>query len=365
MHARRLGALSAVVVAGALATGAVTGAGAAGAAGAATGGGRPAVRVSSRGFAVASVSFWSPAQGVALGGVACGNGTPCAARLMITGNGGARWQFLRAPGADVLGGGPSRSVSRVLFTSARRGWLYGPALWSTSNGGASWRKLALGGTVDAMADGAGRAFAVVAPGPGKARELFTSPAGRDSWTRVRDVSGDVLAVDGPSAWLGSSHYLWATGNGKRWRKYPFSCPAATRSTGLVSIAPASRTRVLFLCLGAPAGPQQAKDLIVSTNAGKTSHLLRALQLPGDTAVIASPPGRPRVIALGTEYYLDTSANGGATWSRKLVAAGGGAPWNSLSFLSPAAGWAEVGQPPTYDALYRTTNSGRSWHRVRF
>src|SRR5579863_1148319 len=108
MHARRLGAVSAVVVAGALATGGVTGTGAAGAA---AGGGRAAARDSGQGFAVASASFWSPARGVALGGVACGNGTPCAARLMITSNGGTRWRFLRAPGADVLGGGPSRSVS--------------------------------------------------------------------------------------------------------------------------------------------------------------------------------------------------------------------------------------------------------------
>jgi hypothetical protein len=362
MHARRSGALSAVVVAAALAAGGVTGADPAGAA---IGGGRAAVHYSGQGFAVASVSFWSPAQGVALGGVACGDGTPCAARLMITSNGGARWRFLPAPGADVLSGSPSRSVSHVLFTSARRGWLYGPALWSTSNGGAGWRKLSLGGAVDAMAGGAGRVFAVVAPGHGKARELFTSPASHDSWTRVRPVSGDVLAVYGRSAWLGSSRYLWTTGDGKRWRKYPFRCPAATRSIGLASIAPASRTRVLFLCLGAPAGPQQAKDLMGTTNAGKTSHLIRALQLNGDTAVIATPPGRPKVIALGTEYYLDTSADGGRTWSMKMVAAGGGAPWNSLSFLSPAAGWAEVGQPPTDDALFRTTNAGRSWHRVRF
>jgi photosystem II stability/assembly factor-like uncharacterized protein len=362
MHARRLSALSALVVAGALAAGGVTGADAAGAA---VGGGRAAVHYAGQGFAVASVSFWSPARGVALGGVACGYGTPCAARLMITSNGGLRWRFLRAPGADVASGRPSRSVSRVLFTSARRGWLYGPALWSTSNGGARWRKLSLGGAVDAMAAGAGRVLAVVAPGHGKARELFTSPAGHDSWTRVRRVSGNVLAVLGRSAWLGSNRYLWATADGRHWRKYPFRCPAATRSIGLASIAPATSMRVLFVCLGAAAGPQQAKDLIGSTNGGKTSHLIRALQLSGDTAVIATPPGRPTVIALGTEYYLDTSADGGKTWSMKFVAAGGGAPWNSLSFLSPTAGWAEVGQPPSYDALFRTTNAGRTWHRVRF
>ena len=207
---------------------------------------------------------------------------------------------------------------------------------------------------------------VVSPPGGKAAELFTSPASRNSWTRVRQVSGGrVLAAHGRSAWLGSNRNLWATSNGVRWHKYQFRCPAEARGIGLASISAASPARVLFLCLGSPAGPQQAKDLLGSSNGGRTIHLIRSLQLGGDTGVIAVPPGRPELITLGTEYYLDTSANGGKTWTMLSVPAGGGAPWNSLSYLSPTAGWAEVGQPPGYDALFRTTNAGRTWHRIRF
>jgi len=364
VHARLIGVLGAVAAAGAV------GVAAWGVAGAAVAGGQAAagragamVPGSGSGFAVAAVSFWSPARGIALGGVGCSYGRPCAARLMITADGGRRWRFVRAAAVDVTGGRPARSVSHVLFVSAGRGWLYGPALWSTRDGGGRWRKLSLGGAVNAMAASAGRVYAVVSR-PGKAPELFASPAGRDTWARVGQVSGDVLAVYGRSAWLGSSRYLWATANGVRWHKYPFRCPASARGVGLASITAAGPARLLLLCLGTPAGPQQVKDLMGSANGGRTTHLIRSLQLPGDGGVIAVPPGRPRIITLGTEYYLDTSANGGKTWTMKPVEAGGGAPWNSLSYLSQSAGWAEVGGPPTFDALLRTTNAGRSWHRVR-
>ena len=33
------------------------------------------------------------------------------------------------------------SVGSVTFADARNGWLYGPGLWATHNGGASWHKV--------------------------------------------------------------------------------------------------------------------------------------------------------------------------------------------------------------------------------
>jgi len=368
MHARVMRAIRVAAAAGALAVAGLAGSGGAGAAFA---GGHAAVRAggpaanASAGFAVASVSFWSPASGVALGGVGCSYGTPCAARLMATADSGARWQFLRAPAVSVAGGSSGLSVSRVLFTGTRRGWLYRPALWFTGDGGAHWRKLSLGGAVEAMAAGGGKVYAVVSRPGSKVPELFASPAGGNSWARVGQVSGRVLAVYGRSAWLATSNYVWATANGVKWHKFPFRCPARAGGVGLAGIAAASPARVLFICLGSPAGPQQVKVLLGSANGGRTSRVIRTLPLDGDGAVIAVPPGRPSQITLGTEYYLDHSANGGKTWTVKAVAAGGGAPWNTLTFLSPAAGWAEVGGPPTYDALLHTINAGRTWRKISF
>jgi len=70
-----------------------------------------------------------------------------------------------------------------------------------------------------------------------------------------------------------------------------------------------------------------------------------------------------VITLGTEFRLDRSADSGKIWT-ETAASTGGAPWNSLSYLSRTAGWAEFGSPPN-SGLLRTTDGGVTWHQVRF
>jgi hypothetical protein len=36
-------------------------------------------------------------------------------------------------------------VGAILFTSAGKGWAFGPALWQTCDGGAAWRKMSAQG----------------------------------------------------------------------------------------------------------------------------------------------------------------------------------------------------------------------------
>ncbi len=332
----------------------------------------PAVAVPA-GFRPASASFVSAASGFVLGGVGCTPGKACTARLVATADGGARWHVVKAPAvrlSDLSAGG---SVRSVVFASARVGWLYGPGLWSTRDGGAHWRKLALGGAVTQMAASAGKVYAVVAPPGGKPSELFACPAGRDAWARVGHFTArfGILAVSGRAAWFGngggtidrSSPYVWAAADGARWHKYPVRCPAPYNRDGLASIAAASPSDVFFLCLGDAAAGQQGKAVLRSVNGGKTARLAGAAPTSGPGGVIALPPRRPQVITLGTEYFLDRSADGGKTWTTKYHNTGG-APWNSMSYLSQTAGWAEFGSPPD-SGLLQTTDAGVTWGQVRF
>jgi len=123
-----------------------------------------------------------------------------------------------------------------VFASRRNGWLYGPGLWATHDGGGRWRRIVLGGNVIpslgggvvAMAAAAGDVYAVVSPDPfhGKPQELYRSPAGQDAWARVGTMTGDPfasLAVSGKAAWFGTSTHVWTTADGVRWHKYPFRC----------------------------------------------------------------------------------------------------------------------------------------------
>jgi photosystem II stability/assembly factor-like uncharacterized protein len=318
-------------------------------------------------FRPAAASFRSPASGVVLGAVGCRAGRACTARLAATTDAGAHWRFLNAPDVQLPALGHTTrpaNVSSTVFASGRDGWLYGPALWATHDGGTHWHKLSLGGTIGPVAASAGTVYAVVSPPGGKPAELFASPAGRDAWARVRRLTGSTLAVYGHAAWLGTSTHLWATADGVRWHKYPFRCPG-TKAGGyaLAGVAAASPSDVAFVCLGMAAAGQQEKEILRSVNGGKTVHLAGPAPLGGFGGVIATPPHRPGVITLATEYFLDRSANGGKTWTTKYYDSGG-APWNSLSYVSGTAGWAEFGVPP-YGGLLRTMDAGLTWHKVGF
>ena len=183
------------------------------------------------GFQPVAAGGPSSATGVVLGGVGCAPGRPCAARLVATTDGGARWRFLNAPAVPA-----DRAHVRQLaaMSCAVRqhpgGRLYGPALWATRDGGAHWRKLSLGGGGHrAMAASAGTVYAVVAPPGGKPARAVRQPGGPR-----RLGPGPRLAV-GPTPaapWrcpagglVRRSTSLWATADGARWHQYPLRCPA--------------------------------------------------------------------------------------------------------------------------------------------
>jgi hypothetical protein len=328
------------------------------------------------GFQPASASSLTPASGFVLGGVGCKQ-LPCTARLVATTDGGARWHFVKAPAVRIADGFSAKGVSSVMFASARNGWLYGPELRATHDGGAHWRKLSLGGAIEQMAAAAGKVYAVVSR-PGGSSELVASPAGRNDWVRVRHFTGDTLAVSGRAAWFavadpdpGRSRTtrLWATADGVHWHRHTLRCPGV--DLGLTSIAAASRSDVVFLCTGNGAAGSVQKEVLTSSNGGKTIHLAGPAPAEGDPMGIAVPPSRANVITLAAASgasFLDRSANGGKTWVAKTVSGSAGGPFlSSLSYVSRTVGWVVLGEPGLGgpDRLLRTTNAGITWHNVGF
>ena len=385
MH-RRVPRIICAAVAGALISLGL--AGAAGAADPAQAAGVPA------GFQPMSASFLSPSSGFVLGGVGCAHGNPvCWARLAATTDGGAHWHFAGA--TDVLlfyGAGDlltqASRVSGVVFANSRDGWLYGPALYATHDGGAHWQRISLGGNivpslgggVTAMAASAGTAWAVVDPDPfhGLADELYRSPVGTNAWARVGTMTAAqaVFAVSGRAAWFanstetGSGEYVWATADGVHWNKYPFSCPGTYYQSA--GIAPVSPSHVLFLCAFPQGMFQTEKEVLLSVNGGRTEHLIGPAPMGGDVSGFAVLPDRVTMITIAVVTpgpdYLYRSANGGKTWTRVAVPyTGGGVSLSSLSYLSPTVGWMVIGGPFSggESLLLRTTDAGATWYRVRF
>ena len=346
------------------------------------------------GFQPMSASFLSPSSGFVLGGVGCTHGNPvCRARLAATTDGGAYWHFAGA--ADVLlfyGAGDlltqASRVSGVVFANSRDGWLYGPGLYATHDGGAHWQRISLrgnivpslGGGVTAMAASAGTAWAVVDPDPfhGLADELYRSPVGTNAWTRVGTMTAAqaVFAVSGRAAWFANStetgrgEHVWATADGVHWNKYPFSCPGADYQPA--GIAPVSPSRVLFLCAFPQGMFQTDKQVLLSVNGGRTEHLIGPAPMRGDVSGFAVRPDRATMITIAVVTpgpdYLYRSANGGKTWTRVAVpGTGGGVSLSSLSYVSPTVGWMVIGGPlgGGESLLLRSTDAGATWYQVRF
>ena len=338
-------------------------------------------------FQPVSASFQSSARGFVLGTVGCRQVRACRARLATTTDAGAHWRFTAAPDVRLFNaaGGLAQAsrVSNVVFASRRDGWLYGPGLWATHDGGATWRRISLGGDivpslgggVVAMAAAAGTAYAVAAPDPfhGKPAELYTSPAGQDAWARAGTMTGDPswasLAVSGKAAWFGTGAGLWATTDGAHWHQDPAPCPASDIG-GLGSIAAASPSHLVFLCLGDGAAGSMGKDVLRSSDGGKTVRLAGQAPFGGIGGTLAVPPHRSTVITLASSSglsFLYRSADGGKTWTAATYP-DGGLPWNSLAYVTRAVGWVVVDGRPLDDGsnrLLRTPDAGRNWHTIRF
>src|SRR5258708_21671968 len=80
-------------------------------------------------------------------------------------NGGRTWLAVAAPDAPPAdmyqGSPPANAVGAILFSSAGEGWAFGPALWQTRDGGATWRNMSVpGGPVQDLGMAGDRGLAV-------------------------------------------------------------------------------------------------------------------------------------------------------------------------------------------------------------
>src|SRR5215472_11554400 len=111
---------------------------------------------------VMSVRFVSPRMGWLLG-----ERGERASRVLMreTVDGGRTWAAVPAPAAPAAdmfqSSSPPNAVGSILFTSRRDGWAFGPALWRTTDGGATWRRERAPGPVANLEVTGNRMIAVI------------------------------------------------------------------------------------------------------------------------------------------------------------------------------------------------------------
>ncbi len=328
-----------------------------------------------KGFEADSASFVSARTGFVLGARGCSR-LPCKARLETTANGGKTWTSVSAPKVSLVPpftGSPSSAVSTVRFENASDGWLFGPALWATTDGGKQWSRLSLPGQVVALAASDGRVFAAVEPAKGglNAARLYEAQVGAAKWTHVSGVSpAAALTVSGHSVWAGIAPKLWtSTDGGKHWTKLSFHCPRVALAPSAVAAASTAHVAIACSDQGYPLPGSSYKEVFTSANGGRTFHLAGPAE-PGEVGMLAMPQGRPKVITLTATSgasYLYRSVNGGKTWPKTTTYFDAGLGFRDLSYVSGTTGYLIhfSGDPVIAygQGLMKTTNSGAAWKTI--
>ncbi|HEX9314247.1 MAG TPA: hypothetical protein VGA71_02400, partial [Actinomycetota bacterium] len=242
------------------------------------------------GFSPVSITRISLRVGWALGTSACG--TEVCTALARTRDAGATWHSVPLPAAVVT---PSpNGISRVRFANASDGWLFGPQLWATHDGGTSWHPVAtLGGPMISLEAAGGRVWGLVGSVGGASATVEAAPVDSDDWKPVGPAVaaigitlhgkvGYAVAPDGAIIALGPA--------GMEERGVP--CPAAT----VAAVAAPSDTEVAVVCAADPGAGSSTKTLLLSRDGGRTWSTAGAAPRGGQTSGLAGASTHTFVVA---------------------------------------------------------------------
>jgi photosystem II stability/assembly factor-like uncharacterized protein len=326
------------------------------------------------GFSPVSVTWVSTKTGWVLG-VVPGGGLV----LAHTTDGGTTWaQAPALPAAltyfNPFGPTPHKGgVDRVRFGDLSDGWLFGPELWATHDGGNSWHKMTglAASDVQRLEAASGTVYAVVQPSDGGA-QILTSPVGRDDWTALTGSSVDPdarLALAGASAYADSSTVLYVQALTPPTVSIVGHPCAAVNPGALTVISGLATTAdiVSAVCGYNQAAGSQTKVVVVSRDGGRTWSTVGTAPVGGIAMYLAVAPNGTYVIsAAGGDSVLYRSIDGGVTWTTVYTdTADGGAPIAELGFTDDNRGVAIVQVPNGQNHMLVTVDGGATWTTAKF
>ncbi len=343
------------------------------------------------GFEPISATFVGLDTGWALGALSTSCTPPGCLALARTDNTGASWYRVPAPAA--VAATATTGVSQVRFLNRDDGWIFGPELWWTRDGGQSWQRAGTGGmrvvSLEAVRDRAFAVFASCPPvggsgasaagGPGAAQlpgasgcqsyRLYSAVAGTAAWRPVpgaasgqgtasvvlgRD-SGYLLGVSGAKLTLSTGP---VSGDGG-WTAVTAPCQTASggasgaaATVGGALLATAAPDGLFAAC--AAAGP--VKQIVTSADGGRSWHPSGTASLPGTALSMAATPGATMLV-IATNAGLYVSADGGASWKLALTGPPGG--FGYVGMTDVLQGFA-IPADHSRDGILFTTDGGSTW-----
>jgi hypothetical protein len=343
-------------------------------------------------FQATSVTFVGTQTGWVIGQA----GTPgdCATQYCTsvarTDNTGGSWYGVPAPKTGAPDG--STGVGQIRFLNEENGWAFGPALWSTHNGGQSWAQVATGGLrVVSLETVGSEAFAIFGDCSGAGADyasgctsytLYSSPATVDHWQPVPGMSA--VPAQGASATTGSSVSLVLTPSAgyfytpdgtilsgpvsgtAAWTAVSEVAPpcvpgspagsAQQPSTGLLASSGPSDDDLALACTSAVSGSTSQQVVIYSSdNSGASWDRESQTTLSGQATSLAASSGGELLLAW--TGGLDASTNNGTSWTTQEQGVPGGF---SYVGLTDSAQGVAVPEQPQQQAVWFTLTGGQSW-----
>jgi hypothetical protein len=351
-------------------------------------------------FQPTSVTFVSALDAWAIGQA----GTPgtCANKdayictsVARTEDGGRTWQGSPAPDTGAPNAANGTGVSGIRFLNAAYGWAFGPELWSTDNGGATWTQVETAGArVTDLETSRGRAYALwangcSAPGAGGSAAdfaagctsytLMTATEGSGDWTPVGTATSGltnggapasaVLQLAGTTGYLlGPDGALYSGAIGGTWTQVGTSAckPGAAQADGQPSAAQLALVDSQQLWIACNGTPGTAPALYESDSGGSTWTQPPAASWSGvnvgdlgtTTSLAAAPNGTLTLATTTGIYYLPAN---GERWQASN-ATGSGAPAGGFSYVGMTNNDQGVAVPAdtSLHEVWMTADGGASW-----
>ena len=293
-----------------------------------------------------------------LGTARCLTGSGTCGAILRTTDGGSTFAGIPSP---PVGGS---DVSQLRFASPLDGYAFGPDLWQTANGGATWANVPIPGQVTELEAADGEAYALVT-GAGSSNstsnELLTAPVGSQQWRQVPTPTplgyGAQFALSGSNLYLlggnGDMVLLYSTDQGAQFSQRIDPCTAGLG--GSVTVAADGTSTLWAAC---PTG--MMGEAVLSTDGGVAWHVATAtggfpnsLKLAAASSSVALASPAPETL----NGALVRTMNGGSTWA---VVLSGSSPSSAswVGFSDPSRAYALLA-----GSLFESSDGGATWRSV--
>jgi hypothetical protein len=364
-------------------------------------------------FQPTSVTFVGPHIGAVIGQA----GTPghCATKyctsLAGTSDYGSTWYGVSAPVTGPPDG--STGVSQIRFLDTNDGWAFGPQLWVTHDGGATWaQEPTKGMRVTDLETVGDRAFALFATCAGKGAAyaadctsfaLYTSVPASNQWQLVsgptanlpaagtsgtggaggtsgaggtggQAASASLVLTGGPVTGRGyllapSGELLSGPLTGAAWTVADQQAPCQPGTPGSSGqpaggLLAADSAQLVLVCTSATstAGDSQTLAVYESSDDGAAWSKTGSGAAAGIAASLAIQ-AQGGLVLLATDAGLFRSTDGGGTWQRTQASPGGAATgehgFRYVGMTSPLDGVALPADADLHE-VFITTNGGLTW-----